>query len=171
MPLAGTTSNEQFLYVSKGPLDPKAVTKTYANLTNSTTWLDTSSNKLAYNGMIVTVWGDTNTSNNGVYFLYDPACTSALKPVTTDNETYWHKLGEIPEIVATASELPATGVANKFYIVTDEAKMYIWHNGDYLAVGGASSEGESTTITAITNEEIDDLWEDPSEDPEDTPAE
>jgi hypothetical protein len=89
---------DQLLYKGRGPLDPKSVVKTYEELTNTNTWTYDET-LVAYNGMIVAVYLDkVSASNNGIYYLFDPAVTSALKKPDVTNEANWHKFAELSEL-------------------------------------------------------------------------
>lgn len=153
---------DQLLYKGRGPLDAKSLVKTYADLTKTSTWTydDT---LVVYNGMIVAVYLDTVSTNNGIYYLFDPAVTKALHKPDVANEANWHKLADADGLVAkltaiddrlTALEekesdvvtygyrsgFPTTGEANKLYVAADEGKSYVWFNDEYLPVGGSEYE-------------------------------
>lgn len=111
-------SPDQYKYSGKGPLDAKELVKTYAELLNPDTWL-ISGKTTAYNGMVTSVWlNKEDTTKNGVYFLFDPAVTSALKTPDVTNESNWHKLMELSDISEftnrlTTIESELTGVKTK----------------------------------------------------------
>lgn len=107
---------DQLVYSGKGPLDSKSLVKTYAELLDTSTWTSQVDGKdvfVAYNGMIVAVWlNKDDTSKNGLYFLYDPQVTSAIKKPDVTNEAYWHRLDkaenageEISRIIAIETEV------------------------------------------------------------------
>ena len=84
--------SDQYKYSKRGPLDAKAIVRTYAELLDPDTWT-VNGTMAAYNGMITAVWLNiADTSKNGVYFLNDPTVTSALKQPDVTNEANWHKL-------------------------------------------------------------------------------
>ena len=86
--------SNQYKHTGRGPLDAKALVKTYAELLSEDTWkID---NKIvAYNGLVTAVWlNKEDTSKNGLYFLFDPAVTSALKDPDVTNSANWHKLDD-----------------------------------------------------------------------------
>lgn len=98
---------DQLVYSGRGPLDSKSLVKTYAELISASTWtqqVDGEDVIVAYNGMIVAVWlNKTDASKNGLYVLFDPLVTSALKKPDVTNEENWHRLDkpantEMPEI-------------------------------------------------------------------------
>ena len=105
--MAIAKSADQFRYTGKGPLDAKALVKTYAELRDPTTW--TIDGKVAaYNGMITAVWlNKDDTSKNGIYFLHDANCTSALKTPDVTVEANWHKLGGIDNLPGLADQISA----------------------------------------------------------------
>jgi len=164
-------SRDQLLYLGKGPLDAKSLVKTYAELLDTATWtvaVDGTDTFVAYNSMIVGVWlNKEDTSKNGIYFLFDPAVTSALKKPDVTNEANWHRLDNtdlasslsaIDERLAALEEdsdvltygyrsgFPTEGEVNKLYVAADEKKTYVWFNNDYLPVGGSDSEYEEPEI-------------------------
>ena len=102
---------DQLIYAGKGPLDSKSLVKTYADLTATATWniqIDDKDTCIAYNGMIVAVWlNKDDTSKNGLYFLFDPQVTSALKKPDVTNEANWHRLDNAGDISDIKSRLTA----------------------------------------------------------------
>jgi hypothetical protein len=99
--------SSQYKYTSRGPLDAKSLVKTYDELLSLDTWtLDDA--LVAYNGMITAVWlNKTDTSKNGIYFLFDTAVTTALKKPDVTNEANWHKLAELSDISNFTERLSA----------------------------------------------------------------
>jgi hypothetical protein len=160
----------QYRYTGKGPVDAKQLIKTYGELLLESTWASTSGSNTAYNGMIVAVWLDKNadktlSDRNGIYFLFDPDCTSTLKKPDVTNEAHWHKIAEVgnlPDKLAdidsrlTALEekegeddvqvyayrnlFPTEGEEGILYISIDEGTSYVWINGEYLPVGFSAPE-------------------------------
>lgn len=105
--MAIAKSANQYKFSGRGPLDSKALVKTYAELLDPATWTVDEKNA-AYNGMITAVWLDkTDTSKNGIYFLHDPNCTSALKTPDVTIEANWHKLGGIDNLPGLAEQIAA----------------------------------------------------------------
>lgn len=103
--MAIAKSADQFKYSGKGPIDAKALVKTYAELFDSTTWT-VDGKSAAYNGMITAVWlNKDDTTKNGIYFLHDATCTSALKTPDVTIETNWHKLGGIENLPGLAEQI------------------------------------------------------------------
>jgi hypothetical protein len=105
--MAVLKSANQYKYSGKGPVDSKALVKTYAELLDPATW--TLDDKIvAYNGMITAVWlNKDDTSKNGIYFLHDATCTSVLKTPDVTKETNWHKLGGIDNLPDLADQIAA----------------------------------------------------------------
>lgn len=103
--MAVIKSADQFKYTGKGPLDAKALVKTYADLLSEATW--TVDDKLiAYNGMIVAVWLNlTDTTKNGIYFLHDTAVTRPIDKPNVTNEANWHKLGGLNDLPGLAEQV------------------------------------------------------------------
>jgi hypothetical protein len=105
--MAIAKSANQYKFSGKGPLDSKALVKTYAELLDVATW--TIDGKVAaYNGMITAVWlNKEDTSKNGIYFLHDVNCTTALKTPDVTVEANWHKLGGIDNLPGLADQISA----------------------------------------------------------------
>ena len=83
--------SNQYKYTGRGPLDAKSLVKDYASLLNKSNWTadgTENGNIIAYNGMITAVWlNKDDTTKNGVYILFDPLVTTALKKPDVTNET------------------------------------------------------------------------------------
>ena len=160
---------DQQLYKGRGPLDSKALVKTYADLLNLETWTEEGT-LIAYNGMIVAVWLDkVDANNNGIYYLYDTTVTTAIKkpdPTIADN---WHKISGDVDLSGIQSliedltdrvdaleqedklhtygyrkDFPQAGKDGHMYVAIDEKKTYVWANNEYIPVGG--SEYEEPTV-------------------------
>jgi len=63
--------SSNFEVLTKAPLDARIIVGTKNDLISSTVWEDTNNNIWLYKGMLVSVTSDSNTANNGVYFLID----------------------------------------------------------------------------------------------------
>lgn len=149
---------DQLIYKGRGPLDARSIVRTYAELTTAETW--TYDNTLvAYNGMLVAVYLDSDSTKNGIYYLFDPAVTKPINKPTVIDEANWHKLsdadGLVNKLIALSDRItaleeesdvitygyrtgfPATGEAGKLYVAADEQKSYVWFNDDYLPLGGS----------------------------------
>jgi hypothetical protein len=136
------SESNQYKYAAKGPLDAKSLVKTYNDLLYADTWqVDTDGRKVngAYNGLITAVWlNKTDTSKNGIYYLYDAAVTSTLGIPDVTKASNWHKIAEVTEI----ADLTAKIVANT-KAITDEiiaraaavAAIYKAGDGDTPATG------------------------------------
>lgn len=151
--------NSQYVFNGRGPFDAKMLVKSYADLLAPETWYDTEGNSLAYNGMLVAVWRDTDLSKNGIYFLYNGSRNN--KDLDVANEQNWHKLVNVTDLENSLSaidnrlvsleekesdvvtygyrkDFPTTGEQNKLYVAADLEKTFIWFDGEYLLVGGGS---------------------------------
>ena len=105
--MAINSSENQYSYKGRGPLDAKSLVKTYADLLLPTTWVVDGVDS-AYNGMITAVWlNNTDTSKNGVYFLHDSAVTTARGKPDVTNEANWHKLGGIDNLPGLVEQISA----------------------------------------------------------------
>lgn len=107
--MAIMNKRDQFLYAGRGPIDAKSLVKTYDQLVDITTWtaqIDGVDTVVAYNGMLVAVWLDkTDISKNGLYFLFDPLVTTAVKKPDVTNEANWHKLADMTGLSAFIERL------------------------------------------------------------------
>lgn len=160
----------QYRYTGKGPVDAKQLIKTYGELLLESTWASTSGSNTAYNGMIVAVWLDKNadktlSDRNGIYFLFDPECTSTIKKPDVTDEANWHKIAEVGNLPDKLAEIdarltaleekessdsvitygyrkdfPTGGQSGIMYVAIDEKKSYVWFNNDYIPVGGSEYE-------------------------------
>ena len=60
--------------------------------------------------MITAVWlNKADTSKNGVYVLFDPLVTTALKKPDITVEANWHKFAELSDLTALSEQLAAMG--------------------------------------------------------------
>jgi hypothetical protein len=110
--MAITNIKNQYKFAGKGPVDAKALTKTYAELLKVETWQVTNESgakiNTAYNGMITAVWlNKEDTSKNGIYFLHDASVTSALSTPNVTLEANWHKLGGLNDLPGLAEQVAA----------------------------------------------------------------
>ena len=81
--------------VIRKPIDARTLVPTYADLLTKDNWVKANTAQVtAYNGLVVSVADTSDTSKNGVYFLFDPKCTSALKSPDVTDEANWHKIGD-----------------------------------------------------------------------------
>lgn len=86
------------------PFDARTLVPSYADLTNRDNW--TIDNKIiAFNGLVVSVADAADTTKNGMYFLFDPNCTTTIKSPDVTKEENWHKLSENSDINKILEEL------------------------------------------------------------------
>jgi hypothetical protein len=103
--MAVITSSNQYKYTGRGPLDTKALVKTFDELIDINTWLSDYSVLVAYNGMVTSVWKDSDSSKNGVYVLHDPLVTSVLQAPDVTNPDNWHKIAEVSDLASFVEKL------------------------------------------------------------------
>lgn len=138
--MAIINSSNQYKYTNRGPIDPKSLVKTYADLLSETTWQITNSSgkkvTIAYNGMLTAVWlNKADTTKNGVYFLYDPEVTTPLAAPDVKKEANWHKLIELSDLVTLTNQLSSieselTGVKTKLASLEAD-KVVIRRDNEY----------------------------------------
>lgn len=94
----------QYAFDGNGPFDAKTLVKTFAELTDETTWQNSNGDNLAYNGMTVAVWRERNEDayKNGIYFLHD-GTTKRIPDVT--QEANWHKLADLGSLTSLTETL------------------------------------------------------------------
>lgn len=138
----------QYKYAAKGPLDAKSLVKTYADLLSEETWqVETNGRKVngAYNGLITAVWlNKTDTSKNGIYYLYDESVTSVLSTPDVTNANNWHKLADLSALTDLTAK-----VANNTQAITDEVVA----RAEAVAAIYKAGDGE-TPATGLLVEEI-----------------
>lgn len=83
--IGSTNMNINYEVTVKKPLDARSLVKTYEDLTLESNWLK-EGKSIAYNGMLVAVANTSDTSKNGLYFLFDINCTTNLKSPDVTNE-------------------------------------------------------------------------------------
>ena len=110
--MAVIKTTNQYKVTSKGPVDTKALVKTYAELLSKSTWQTTNEAgkvvDIAYNGMITAVWlNSADLTKNGIYFLHDPKVTNILGTPDVTIESNWHKLGGIDNLPGLAEQISA----------------------------------------------------------------
>jgi hypothetical protein len=121
----------------KKPFDARTVVPTYADLLLVDNWYKKGTTSIiAYNGLPVSVVDTSDTSKNGLYILFDPACTTSLKSPDVTKEENWHKLAEDADLAdyvdtetltavlapyAKASEVVASSDFNNFKVSSEAA--------------------------------------------------
>lgn len=108
------SSSNQYKHTGRGPLDSKTLVKTFADLTNKSTWTvlndKGAETVIAYNGMITAVWLDKDenknlTDKNGIYFLFDKNITGITKAPDVTIEANWHRLGSIESLDGLSEQI------------------------------------------------------------------
>jgi len=158
--MAINSSENQYSYKGRGPLDAKALVRTYTDLLLPETWV-VDGVESAYNGMITAVWlNNTDTSKNGIYFLHDATITTARGKPDVTKEANWHKLGGINDLPGLAEQL--TSLQNDLDAVKievdelQESATVIIEPGQQLPATGTSGKlyvvlEEATTYVWYNN--------------------
>ena len=150
--------SNQYKYSKRGPLDAKALVKTYAELLDQNTWL-VNDFMAAYNGMITAVWlNKEDISKNGIYFLFDPNATSAVKVPDVANEANWHKIAEVADIADFTTRL-STIEANLQDL--DTRLTALEDESDVITYGyrsGFPTEGEGGKLYVAADEKKSYVW-------------
>lgn len=151
-------SPDQYRYSGKGPLDAKALVKTYADLLSESTW-EVEGTASAYNGLITAVWlNKTDPSKNGIYFLYDETVTSGLKKPDVTKEANWHKLAEISDLVDFTARLSAIEAD---LTALDVRLTTLEEESDVITYGyrsGFPTEGEASKLYVAADEGKTYVW-------------
>ena len=151
--------SDQYKYTKRGPLDAKALVKTYAELLNPDTWIVSGSDIAAYNGMITSVWlNKDDTTKNGIYYLFDPTITSALKAPDVTNEANWHKLAEMHELADFSTRIAAIEAE---LAAIDIRLSALEDDSDVLTYGyrsGFPETGEANKLYVAADEEKSYIW-------------
>lgn len=95
--VGSTNRNINYEVTIKKPLDARSLVKTYEDLLVESNWTK-DGKSIAYNGMLVAVANTSDTSKNGLYFLFDINCTTSLKSPNVALESNWLKIGETSEV-------------------------------------------------------------------------
>lgn len=95
--IGSTNRNINYEVTIKKPLDARSLVKTYEDLLLESNWTK-DGKSIAYNGMLVAVANTSDTSKNGLYFLFDINCTTSLKSPNVALESNWLKIGETSEV-------------------------------------------------------------------------
>ena len=166
-----TLIKNQYKLAGKGPVDAKALVKTYSELCLLSTWevVDEYGKTVntAYNGMVVAVWLDPDTSKNGIYFFQDNNKRNVSSVLNNNpdvtKEANWHRLGDTTDVTALMEQLtalaerldalenkttevfenrlafPSTGVEKKLYIDASTNTMYFWNGSTYVSLAVSSA--------------------------------
>lgn len=112
--IGGFNMSSNYEVSIKKPLDARSLVSDYEALLLKSNWVSGANKPIAYNGMIVAVANTADTSKNGLYFLFDPNCTTALKSPDVTVASNWIKIGETSEISELVSRLSSieAGLAN-----------------------------------------------------------
>jgi len=137
------------------PLDARALVPTYNDLFIKDNWVKTGTTQvIAYNGMVVSVADTTDTSKNGIYFLFDINCTTALKSPDVTQKSNWIKIGENSDISEFVERL--SSIESQLASVEDRLDSL----GNRLdAVEASIEEGGTSTPSTITVNKFSDLPE------------
>jgi hypothetical protein len=150
--------SNQYKYSKRGPLDAKALVKTYAELLDQNTWL-VNDFMAAYNGMITAVWlNKDDISKNGIYFLFDPNATSAVKVPDVANEANWHKIAEVADIADFTARLSTIetnlqDLDTRLTTLEDESDVIT-----YGYRSGFPAEGEDGKLYVAADEKKSYVW-------------
>lgn len=142
-----------FEMLVRKPFDARQVVPSFAALTSAANWTNASDAKTnpgkinAYNGLIVAVTDTSDLDHNGIYYLFDPECTSSIKSPDVTNSDNWHKVANLSEVTSNSGSIDETAVNSLIDARIDALKAEIAKAG-YLTE--ANLEGYATE-TFVTN--------------------
>lgn len=146
----------------KKPLDARSLVPSYEALTIKSNWVTSADKPIAYNGMLVAVANTSDATKNGLYFLFDPHCTSALKSPDVTNEDNWIKIGETSDISAFAERL--SQIDSELESIKDRLEA-LENDSDVITYGyrsGFPTEGELNKLYVAADEGKTYVWFDNS---------
>lgn len=127
------------------PMDARMLVPSYEDLLNNENWLTSKGTPCCFNGMLVAVANTSNTTQNGLYMLFD--ASNSRKPNVT-LETNWIKIGEtsdisefvtrIETIEQSLSEIAAdlTSLDERVTVLESEDRTHTYgYRKDFPAVG------------------------------------
>ena len=123
--------------LKSGPLDARLIVETKIDLSNPTTWVDSSNNVWVYTGMSVAVTNDPSTANNGLYLLSD-ATNYANPSVWIKQGTGGSSSNLTFENVGTGTGMVFEDASNnliKFRTLQSSGSLDITTSGDNIIIG------------------------------------
>ena len=154
-------TGSQFVYTGKGPLDSKALVKTFAELIDRNTWIVNGAST-AYNGMIVSVWlNKEDSTKNGIYYLFDPACTTTIKNPDVTNEENWIKLGGVEDTSELVGQLK--NIQNQLESLSSRVDVLEANGSEvvtYAYRAGFPTTGEANKLYVAADQKRTYVWVD-----------
>jgi hypothetical protein len=148
----------QYRYSGKGPVDAKSIAKTFDALLLPETWHNEAGKVVAYNGMLVAVWLDSDAAKNGVYLLRDPAVTNILKTPDVTNAANWYKIAETSELASLSDRLSTIEASIK---ELEDKITEVADASDVITYGyrsGFPAVGKANTLYIAADEEKSYIW-------------
>lgn len=149
-----------FEMLVRKPFDARQVVPSFAALTSAANWTNASDAKTnpgkinAYNGLIVAVIDTSDLDHNGIYYLFDPECTSAIKSPDVTNSDNWHKVANLSEVTSNSGSIDETAVNALIDARIDALKAEIAQAG-YLTEADLEGYATETFVTNKIAEEVD----------------
>ena len=144
------------------PIDARMLVPSYADLTNSSNWLNKDNKSTAYNGMLVAVANASDLEHSGVYYFFDTSY-SALKGGDVTLESNWHKIAEISDLDSLSERIAAiegieAGVTDEeLSAAVDALRQEILSKGYITDVSNKADITHTHSISDITDYEAPDL--------------
>lgn len=156
--IGGFNMSSNYEVSIKKPLDARSLVPSYEALTIKSNWVSSTNKPIAYNGMLVAVANTSDTSKNGLYFLFDPNCTTNLKSPDVENAANWIKIGEISEIEDFATRVAA--IESELYDIKNRL-VALENDSDVLTYGyrsGFPTDGEANKLYVAVDEGKTYVW-------------
>ena len=139
----------------KKPFDARSLVPSYEDLLLKDNWVKSGTTQvIAYNGMLVSVANTTDVSKNGLYFLFDVNCTTALKSPDVTKEANWIKIGENSDISEFVERL--SSIESQLASVEDRLTSL---DNRLDAVEASIEEGGASTPSTVTVNKFSELPE------------
>ena len=142
------------------PFDARMLVSSYDALLTKDNWVKAGTTQgVAYNGMLVAVANTTDVSKNGLYFLFDANCTSALKSPDVTNADNWIKIGETSDISDFAARV--TTIESELDSIKDRLDALEAEGSDIETYGyrsGFPATGEANKLYVAADEQKTYIW-------------
>ena len=142
------------------PFDARMLVPSYDDLLLKDNWVKAGTTQgVAYNGMIVAVANTTDITYNGLYFLFDPNCTTALKSPDVTNSANWIKVGETSDIGDFTARL--TTIETELDSIKDRLDALEAEGSDVETYGyrsGFPTKGEANKLYVAADECKTYIW-------------
>lgn len=142
------------------PFDARMLVSSYDALLTKENWVKSGTTQvIAYNGMLVAVADTTDAFRNGLYFLFDANCKTALKSPDVTNADNWIKIGETADISEFAERV--TKIESELDNIKDRLDALEAEGSDVETYGyrsGFPATGEANKLYVAADEGKTYIW-------------